>query len=874
MIREEKEEFYRTLFEKNPYGIQGIDTSGTILYANKAHHDMYGYKEGDLIGRSITDFLVPGPQRDELPGYLAMLVKDQPPPVNYYQKVVTKQGLQKDIEVTWNYLRDTKGDVKGFISVLTDVTKSRRIEEEIYKINEKFTGLYNHSSDAIGWSDENGTLKDVNNAFCKLTGYSKEELLSGKKFQDLTPEKYHGFEAKIIREMIIKREGKPLPYEKEYIKKDGSRVFILVTAFVVQEMDKKPIGFVAIIKDITERKHMENVLRNSARRFEILHKISNDALTIRPIEEIIQVVLGYIREAVPCARVSIVMVDSKKNQAIVIAVDSETKTRMGKDVRFPLKEFGIEESLYLGENTAVDDIGTLSNPSAVDKLLMAEGIRSYIKIPLMDLDELISIINIGCDKLCPFTSQDLEISREIADLLSLIMRSKRQDRELRMYSERLDLATKSAGAGIWDWDIVTNEVYQSPRFKELLGYEDHEVEASFDFWEKNLHPDERDLVIKALNDNLERHIPFDKEYRLKTKSGEYHWFKSVGKTIRDDQNKPIRMSGAIIDINERKQVEIKLFESEKKYRALFEQAADSIVLVDVGTGALVEFNDMACENLGYTREEFKKLKISDFEVVESKEDVAKHLQKIIKEGADLFETKHRKKNGEIQDILVSTRAILTGEKKFVQSIWKDFTSHKQAEEALKKSHHELEVRVKERTSEFEKANEELLSEINERKSIESKLREADKELKFHAVELEEINTALKVLLKQLEGDKSDFEGYVTTNIKRLIMPYVAKLKKRKSMSKELAFLNVIETNLNEIISPFANKLSSKYLGFTPKEIQIANLIKDGRHDKEISETLESSLETIKTHRQNMRKKLGIQGKKINMRSYLMSINRQ
>jgi PAS domain S-box-containing protein len=144
--------------------------------------------------------------------------------------------------------------------------------------------------------------------------------------------------------------------------------------------------------------------------------------------------------------------------------------------------------------------------------------------------------------------------------------------------------------------------------------------------------------------------------------------------------------GAIItsqDITKHKKNEEALRESGELYHAIFEQAADSIMLVDGETGELVEFNDKAHENLGYSREEFKKLKIPDFEIIESTGEVAKHIKNIIKEGHDTFETKHRTKTGEILDILVSSRTISIRGKTFVQSILRDITEHKQAQEALR-----------------------------------------------------------------------------------------------------------------------------------------------------------------------------------------------
>ena len=130
------------------------------------------------------------------------------------------------------------------------------------------------------------------------------------------------------------------------------------------------------------------------------------------------------------------------------------------------------------------------------------------------------------------------------------------------------------------------------------------------------------------------------------------------------------------------QSESELRESEERHRAIFEQAAESIVLIDAKTGALVEFNDRACENLGYNREEFEKLRLPDLEVVESAEEVAKHIEKIIKEGIDVFETKHRTKDGEIRDIQVSSRVISIRGREFVQSIWLDITERKRAQQQI------------------------------------------------------------------------------------------------------------------------------------------------------------------------------------------------
>ncbi len=162
----------------------------------------------------------------------------------------------------------------------------------------------------------------------------------------------------------------------------------------------------------------------------------------------------------------------------------------------------------------------------------------------------------------------------------------------------------------------------------------------------------------------------------------------------------------------------------------------------------------------------------------------------------------------------------------------------------------------------------IVRDISERKAIEESLKKTREELRIQTEDLMETNAALKVLLKQREKDKSELEEKVLFNIKTLVMPYIKKLK---SESFDLNYLDIVETNLNEIISPFSIKLSSNYAGLTPKEIQVANLIKEGKQSKEIAGILHLSFETVNCHRQNIRKKLGVTNKKTNLRNYLSSL---
>lgn len=140
-----------------------------------------------------------------------------------------------------------------------------------------------------------------------------------------------------------------------------------------------------------------------------------------------------------------------------------------------------------------------------------------------------------------------------------------------------------------------------------------------------------------------------------------------------------------LHITERKKAEEALSESEKKYRTLFEQAGDSIVIIDPETRALLEFNDMAHESLGYTREEFEKIKISDFEFYENEEEVKKRAKKVLMKELDTFEAKHRTKSGEIRDLHISNKAVTIYGGTFLLSIRRDITDIKKTQKALRDS---------------------------------------------------------------------------------------------------------------------------------------------------------------------------------------------
>jgi DNA-binding CsgD family transcriptional regulator len=163
-------------------------------------------------------------------------------------------------------------------------------------------------------------------------------------------------------------------------------------------------------------------------------------------------------------------------------------------------------------------------------------------------------------------------------------------------------------------------------------------------------------------------------------------------------------------------------------------------------------------------------------------------------------------------------------------------------------------------------------EITALKLTEERLKESESDLREQAQSLEEANIALKVLLKQREGDKEDLEQRVLSNIRELVVPYVEKLKGARLKPREQTLVEIIGTHLDDVVSPLLQRLSSAKRILTPQEIQVAALVKEGRSSQEIADILGVAVTTVNFHRKNLRKKFGLNKTRTNLRAYLLTMS--
>lgn len=219
-------------------------------------------------------------------------------------------------------------------------------------------------------------------------------------------------------------------------------------------------------------------------------------------------------------------------------------------------------------------------------------------------------------------------------------------------------------------------------------------------------------------------------------------------------------------------------------------------------------------------------------------------------------------------------APVDGEETVILCSLVDITTEKSMSEELRMSSEKLEQMVRDRTLALAKTsqvNDKLVLEIKEREQIESALRESEAALKEKSRNLAEANTALSVLLRKREQDKQEAEKRCLSNMAKFISPYLAKLRQSGLSDHQQALADILEANIKELFAPLSGNANTFQLELTPTEMQVANLIRQGKSSKEIATLLHLATATIEVHRKKIRKKAGLTNKKSNLHTALTTL---
>ncbi len=429
--------------------------------------------------------------------------------------------------------------------------------------------------DAIVAIDEQGVIENMNPAAERIFGYSAAEI-AGAPAQCLFAETGQSLDD-MVRIASTNERGKADSARHEAFgrRKDGSTFTIDLSFSLVQLEGRRQ--FLIIMRDISGRKEMEQALRESEASF-------------RSLSESLQRSLSLLTATLESTVDGILVVDATRR--------IQTFNQKFLDMwRIPR---------HVAENSDSHQLlaciwEQLEDPEA----FMARVHELYGKPEATALD----LIRLKDGRVIERYSQPQMMGKErigrVWSFRDITARMKTEE-ALKESEERYNIAVNGADEGIWDWNILTGEVFYTPRLKSLLGFTDEDLEKVYSgTFEALLHPDDHDRVVEAVRNHLNERIPYDIEGRLRTGPGEYRWFRARGQALWDESGKAVRMAGSIGDITERKEAEKALLESETRFRQIFEQSEDAIIFFKPNACAIIDVNETAENLYGYTKAELR-----------------------------------------------------------------------------------------------------------------------------------------------------------------------------------------------------------------------------------------------------------------------------
>ncbi|ALG67856.1 PAS domain S-box protein [Beggiatoa leptomitoformis] len=231
---------------------------------------------------------------------------------------------------------------------------------------------------------------------------------------------------------------------------------------------------------------------------------------------------------------------------------------------------------------------------------------------------------------------------------------------------------------LWDWNLDSNEVYFSSRWKKMLGFEEAELPNHIDTWHQRIHPSDYKKVMADIQNHLEGVTPVcENTHRLQHKDGSYRWILSRAVLVRDANGKPQRMVGTHIDVTETRRVEEELQETEKKYRQLLEVENNAVFMIDAESTGILELNKAAVQMYGYGRNDLLKMKTLDLSA--QPEKTAKSIKKGLKYTSQQY---HKKEDGTVFPVEVTANPFIWRGKQVLMLIVHDISERQKIETAL------------------------------------------------------------------------------------------------------------------------------------------------------------------------------------------------
>ena len=791
--------------------------------------------------------------------------------------ITTKSGGRKPLSMSTSIVKEVNGKVH-VLAVIQDITERKNAEETLRNSEEKFRFLAEKMVDIVWTIDRDFQTTYVSPSIENVLGFTPEERKRQSLKEMITPESLQKVQVIFIGELQRDEEDtvdpdRSVKIEVEYYRKDGSTVWMENIVKAIRDPGGAVVGMHGVSRNISERKQTEETLRESESRYKSLFKNNHSVMLLIDPES------ADIIDANPAAISyygwSLEELTAMKITDINILTEVQIFQEMEKAKSEERRQFIFQHRLSNGD---IRDVEVYSGPIKVhgQKLLYSIIYDITDRIQAEEALKWELAVNSSLSKLYkPFISRDStieDITNTILDEAMHLAGSKHGyvssvdpntgDNVGYTLTEMLKgqcavTETKTRIAfpigkdgfygGLWGHALNTREAFiankpaEHPAAKGIpkghIPLEcflavpvtlDKELVGQIALANKNEDYTEHDL--NAIRRLAEYYALTIQRMRAEEELQKAH--DELEQRVEERTTDLIKTNERLKqEIVTRKQAEVALQESGEKYRQLFDTVSDAIMLFDVATKEFVDVNGICQSMYGYSKDEFLNLRHSS--ITAEPEESEQSIKQILSGEISRIPLRyHKRKDGTIFPVEISSGTFELGDRRILCGVVRDITERKQTEEALRKKRKELSQKAK---------------------------------------HLEKVNTALEVLIEHREEEKKKLEENILINLKKFIFPYIEKLEAGGIDPKNKTYLDIIKTNFNKVIFPFAKNQLPGYLDLTPTEIHVADLIREGKTHKDIALLSNVSPHAVLFHMKNIRKKLGLSHKKINLRTYLQSL---
>jgi len=543
-------------------------------------------------------------------------------------------------------------------------------------------------------SVDSDRILQVNPKLSEMLGYTEHELL-GMTTDDILHPDHAGADRPRYREKMLSGELDSFSSERKYVRKDHSVIWVNRTVSLARDPLGEPLYFIRIMEDITGRKQVEANLKRLMRARHVMaecnHVLVHAVEETAMLEEMCRVVVdsgGY-----KMAWIGFATGDPVRPVRAATHAGFEGDSPMSASAAWSVDgryQGFMQEVIATGQPHIARNI--LGDSAHARRRARAEqhGFQSSIALALKKAGSILGAVAIYAREPDAFDADEISLLTGLADdiafgINSLRERIARQNAEAaqRESEQRLSLALEGSGQSLFDWNVVTGEVFLSPRWNEIIGGDRTPVLTTFDELARLVHPDDLEHLKARIVESLKGDTLFRAEHRVRNRAGDWIWIQSHGKvTARDAQGRALRLAGYNTDITPRKLAELALAESEERFRATFDQAAVGITHVNLD-GVLINVNQKFCDMLGYGRDELIGKMVKDITHPEDYGRGSQYRENITRNplGSASGEKRFVRKDGTIlwARRTISTACDKAGKPQYLISIVEDISEHRQLE---------------------------------------------------------------------------------------------------------------------------------------------------------------------------------------------------